>query len=504
MCGVIGILGTPLASQEVYQGLLVLQHRGQDSAGILSYDVDQHTFNVVKGVGLVDRVFNKEKLDQLPGRCSVGHTRYSTVGSSNLSNIQPSIINFPYGIGLAHNGNLVNFYELAESLKKQGQRHIFTENDSEVLVNLVADGLSRKIQSDPEGPMIVAQDSETLFEHLCSSVEEVFKKTKGAYSVVGNLGQYGLFAFRDPMGIRPLVLGTRELSEEEKQSDQDLKQSVCMASESNALNFLGYKNIRDLQSGEIVFVDNSGKIFSKTISSEKKHHCFFEWVYFAGPESTIEKKDVYHSRIESGRKLGEKINGMIKEGMMAPDLVVPVPETSRACSIGLSEITGIPYREILIKNRYVQRSFILNTQASRERAVQLKLAPVKGEFEGKKILLVDDSIVRGTTSQRIIEMVRNAGAKEVYFASACPPVLFPCFYGIDFPTSDELIAYNRSFEEIEKKLKADRVIYIEKEDLIESIGVKDLCMACIDGNYPLGSEINKRFQQARVAHKKKK
>jgi amidophosphoribosyltransferase len=495
MCGIIGVIGSPFASYESYQGLLLMQHRGQDAAGILSFDQQSNLFHLHKSSGLVDTVFNKENLKTLVGNMSIGHTRYSTIGATDEKDIQPILNNYPFGLGLAHNGNLINVHELKRYLKNERHRYIFSNNDAEVILNLLADSLVNHCERSKRTDEFIVFDSKALVK----SIHELFKLAKGGYAVLGEIANQGLFAFRDPHGIRPLILGQRELTQEEKQLNPlHFGKAYCLASESNTLNYLGYEIVRDIRPGEMLFINLKGEIISQILVEKKQTTCMFEYVYFANPESIIDEENVYASRIKMGEFLGHKINQMIEQNIISPDVVVPVPETSRVSAISMSEIIRVPYRELLIKNRYIQRSFILNTQQRRERAVQLKLSPVKPEIQGKRVLLVDDSIVRGTTSRKIIEMVRNAGAKEVYFASACPPIIKPCYYGIDFPNSNELLAHNRSEKEIEDILGADKVIYLNLADIKNSIQKPGLCMACIDGNYPVNIEDANQFNQNRV------
>lgn len=494
MCGIIGVLGTPHSAQEAYQGLLLMQHRGQDAAGILSYDFNRRVYNLHKLPGLVDKVFEKSDLQRLQGEMAIGHTRYSTIGHSDAGDIQPLMINFPFGIGLAHNGNLVNVHSLKKNLKEKKQRYIFTNNDAEVILNILAEGLASKCQTSSN-----TVELSFNYQALESAVADLYETAKGGYAVIGEIAGEGIFGLRDPHGIRPLILGQRELSEEEKTlSPNHFGKSYCFASESNTLNYLGYEIVRDVGAGELVYIDKTGEIHAKTISSKEPAPCMFEYVYFANPESVMENENIYAARLKMGVALGNKIRKMIEHKIITPDVVVPVPETSRVSAISMSEQIGVPYRELLIKNRYIQRSFILNDQKSRERAVQLKLSPVKTEIQGKKVLLVDDSIVRGTTSKRLIELVRKAGAKEVYFASACSPILHPCYYGIDFPNPDELVATNKSIEEIEQVLGADKVIYLDIGDLRRAINVPKMCMACLDGKYPVCTEEAKSFNENRV------
>ncbi len=488
MCGVVGVIGTPYSAKEAYQGLLLMQHRGQDAAGILSYDLNGQYFEIHKDIGHVNDVFSENDITKLRGQCSIGHTRYSTVGTANIRDVQPMFINYPFGMGLVHNGNLVNFFKLADYLKEEKKRFIFTQNDAEVLINMLAEELSSNSNNSIEFSL----------ESLKKSVESIFRDAKGGYSVLTTIANVGLIAFRDPQGIRPLVWGERDLREDEINPYNTTKKAYLFASESKTLEFLGYSNIKNVQAGELIIATNDGKIIQEQLFNEKKAHCMFEWVYFANPESNMDDTNVYQTRIKMGHVLGKKIQKFIDENKINPDVIVPVPDTSRVSAIALSEELKIPYREYLIKNRYIQRSFILTDQEKREKAVELKLSPVSAEIKGKKILLVDDSIVRGTTSKRIIELVRKSGATKVYFASACPPILNPCFYGIDFPDENELVAHGRSYEEIKAELGADEVIYNEIDDLKKAIGKEELCTGCLTGEYPIDNSEAVNFRNLRA------
>lgn len=502
MCGIVGVFGTPFSSQEVYQGLLLLQHRGQDAAGILSYDFTSKDFHHYKDLGLISDVFTPEILSGFSGQMSIAHTRYSTIGPKKSGSnqidkkrdIQPMMINYPFGIGMVHNGNIVNYYELKKKLQDEKDRHLFTQNDLEALINLLSEGLSERSKTA------------FSFDKLKLSIQTIFDQAQGGFSVLGMLADKGLYAFRDPHGLRPLILGERDLTEEEKNLHPGhFNKSYCLASESNALNFLGYKVLRDLEPGEILFIDESGEIYSSTtyakIKKVEPKPCMFEWVYFANPESVLEERSVYAARLDFGKNLALEIQQMISNGEISPDIVVPIPETSRVAAISLSETLKIPYREVLIKNRYIQRSFILNTQESRNRAVALKLTAIGSEIKGKNVLLLDDSIVRGTTSRRIIDMVKEAGAKEVYFASTCPPIKFPCYYGVDMPDPKELVASSRTIEEVREHLGADKLIYMSEDALKKSIAKQNLCMACINGRYPVDVSCAATFKNMRSQHR---
>lgn len=491
MCGVVGVIGPDEAAKEVFLGLFTLQHRGQDAAGILSYSEGEGPgFHLYKDNGLVDNVFNEEIVNRLPGRMAIGHTRYSTVGKSgSKSDIQPLVLNYPYGIGMAHNGNLVNYYELVERLRRERNRMPLTSTDLEVIENLFAEALLA--QSGGMGAKL-------SFSQVANAVESVMKQAVGGYSVVSMIAGQGMFAFRDPKGIRPLILGRREAMVKDANGSLVRKPAYCVTSELVLLSFLGYEPLGDLAAGELVFVDMEGRLERKVLSpAQKPTPCMFEWVYFAGAESVLEGKPVYNARLNLGKGLARKIMPLLESGEMRPDIVVPVPETSRLAAISLAEEIKIPYREVLIKNRYIQRSFILNTPEKRAKAVDLKLNPVRSEIEGKNVLLVDDSIVRGTTSKRLVDLVRRAGAKEVYFVSTCSPIRHPCYYGIDFPSPEELIATGRDERQIAQALNADRVIYLDQDSIREAIGLQSLCMACLDGNYPTDISAGLAFREKR-------
>ena len=485
MCGIIGIVNTlpssigssNNASYDVYRGLLTLQHRGQDSAGILTYDNTSREFHLEKRKGLVSSVFDKGTLEELKGNLSIGHTRYVTVGSDHKSNIQPMVTGIPFGIGMVHNGNILNFYSIKRILREETGSHLLSNNDIELILNLWCHHMINMGTRGFELDIAV------------KALKEVYKTLIGAYSVVGIVSGMGLFAFRDPHGFRPLVLGKKETS---------LETSWCFASETLALNILGYEYEREVKPGEFVFIDNYGNMYNTIIKSETRNsHCMFEWVYFSGVESELEGMSVYTSRLNLGKFLAKKIQREIDQKIINPDVVVPVPDTSRTAAIAIAETLKLPYREALIKNRYVYRSFILGNQQKREQAVEQKLSPVKSEIFGKNILLVDDSIVRGTTSKKIIALLKRYGAQSVTLVSTCPPLRYPCFYGVDFPSTGELIASNRTEEEIARIIGVDKVIYLEIEDLKLSLQHENLCLACLNNDYPTPIDDKNIFQEIR-------
>lgn len=497
MCGVVGLIGAPDAAKQAFLGLTTLQHRGQDAAGILT--LDHAGFHMVKNLGLVENVFTRENMESLQGSMAIGHVRYSTVGKQgDIADAQPLLLSYPYGLGSVHNGNIVNIRSLADHLKKTARRSLLSHSDLEVLQNLLADGLAKR--ADASSFKASPGSSEHFFEDLCASVKDILTHVKGSYSVVTMVADHGLVAFRDPHGIRPLVWGKK------KGSELPSGEAHMLASESAALRFNDYEIVKDLAPGELLYIDLKGQVFQRVLDSKERKHCMFEWVYFASPESEIDQVPVYGARIQLGKYLARAVQKTLKEKKLEADLIIPVPETSRIASISLAEELGIPYRELLIKNRYIKRTFILDSQEKRQKAVRLKLSPVPSEIKGKRVILVDDSIVRGTTSTKIIELVRKAGASAVYFVSTCPPIRYPCYYGIDFPNREELVAHNRSQAEIEEKIGADAVIYQDLESLYQAIASAGKfekfarpCMACLDGNYPADISAAEEFAKVRIA-----
>jgi amidophosphoribosyltransferase len=460
MCGIVGITGSQNASEKVQQGLLILQHRGQDSAGITSHDYKNAKFYTHKDLGQVAQVFGSKELAKLQGEVAIGHTRYSTIGEIKESDLQPMMVTYPYTVAMAHNGNLSNYLELKKELTNKG--HFFTsDNDLEVLLHLLTANLSKSTHSE-------------FFEKLSFAVKEIINTAEGGYSVVATVGGEGLMAFRDRYGIRPLVYGVK------RNSDQTL--SHCFASETSVLNFLGFQLIGEVGPGELILVQPDGSLLKKDLMKVDKLPCMFEWIYFAGAESSIESRSVYETRLNLGRELATRISAW--EGANEIDIVVPVPDTSRASAIALSEDLKKPYREVLIKNRYVQRSFIENGQDRRKMTVNLKFNVIREQVEGKNILLVDDSIVRGTTSKKIVNLLREHGAKNVYLASTCPPIVSPCFYGIDFPQTTELVAANRTERELEAHLNVEKVFYNDISNLYEALGKINFCRSCLNSEYP--------------------
>ena len=464
MCGIVGILGTTHASQEVHQALLMLQHRGQDSAGILSVDSESGKFHLHKSLGHVSAAFSVNDLKKLTGNSAIGHTRYSTIGEVKEADLQPMALSLPVGIGMVHNGNLSNYQELRENLVKKN-RMFMSDNDLEIILQFMAESLGKQEKSN------TIQKGESHFENIAQSVRDVFKAVEGGYSVVGLFGAAGMFGFRDPFGIRPLILGTRK--------EANGKTAYCLTSETCALKFLGFEVVRDILPGELVWMDQAQNFHSIQLTQKQALPCMFEWVYFSSADSTLEKKNVYEVRLKLGHLLGKRINTLATQF----DFVAPVPDTSRPSAIALAETLQVPFREVLIKNRYVQRSFILNGQDVRRLAVNMKFSVVDSLVRGKNVLLVDDSIVRGTTSKKLIDLLKQNGAAKVYLASTCPPIVNPCYYGIDFPSRAELIASKQNNEQVAKSLGADGVYYSTLQDLSDALDGISFCKACLNGEY---------------------
>lgn len=484
MCGIIGVMGRGPVNQLLYDGLLLLQHRGQDAAGIATSSQGSH-FNMFKAHGLVRDVFRTRNMRSLPGTSGIGHVRYPTAGSSvSEEESQPFYVNAPFGITFAHNGNLTNWRELRESLYRVDRRHINTNSDSEVLLNVLA----HELQLAANG---VSLDDETIFR----AVAAVHKRVRGAYAVVSQISGYGMLAFRDPHGIRPLCIGRQE-------TDEGVEWMV--ASESVALEGSGFAFVRDVEPGEAIFVDLDGRMVSHQCAENPQLvPCIFEYVYFARPDSMINGVSVYDARLRMGEYLADKVARNMRLGDI--DVVMPIPDSSRPAAMQLAARLNLDYREGLIKNRYVGRTFIMPGQAVRRKSVRQKLNAIGSEFKGKNVLLVDDSIVRGTTSREIVDMARAAGANKVYFASAAPPVRFPNVYGIDMPTQSELIATGRSDEEIARTIGADGLIYQDLEDMQQSVtdinpALTRFESSCFNGQYVTGDitpEYLERLGQSR-------
>lgn len=466
MCGILGLfLCRRSVGPELVEGLIALQHRGQDSAGILTSDV---TFHLKKGNGTVARVFNDKNLSRLTGEIGIGHVRYPTIGPGTAEDAQPFYVNHPYGIAMVHNGNVTNYFELRRSLNRDKLRQLTSFSDVEAILNVFAGQLELHTS---------AARSPRAHRHrlrptvVFDSVAGIFDSVRGAYSVAALIHGQGLLAFRDPHGIKPLVFGRRG-------------REFAIASESVALDRLGFEEWQDVAPGSAVFVDRTRRVHVRRICQSKHRPCIFEYVYFARPDSIIDGIEVYQARLRLGERLAAEVN---RRGIK-PDAIIPIPDTARAAASGLSRMLNIELREGLIKNRYIARTFIMPGQSNRTLSVRQKLNPVRSQISGQDIMLVDDSIVRGTTSREIVQMVRDAGARRVFFAVTAPPLRFPCVYGIDMMTRGEFIAKGRTVEEIRREIGCDELVYQTYDGLIRAVGgdkgPRHFCTACFNGEYP--------------------
>ncbi len=467
MCGIVGIVAKSNVNQELYDALTVLQHRGQDAAGIVTFQDER--FFLRKANGLVRDVFRTRHMLRLVGNVGIGHVRYPTAGTSSSAEAQPFYVNSPYGITLAHNGNLTNTDELAEEIYRTDLRHINTNSDSEVLLNVFAHELQKRGNLKPTEKDVFA------------AVSAVHKRVRGAYAVISLITGYGIVAFRDPHGIRPACFGKRESARGTE---------YMIASESVALSALGFELVRDIKPGEAVYIESEGILHTQQCAEYSQlNPCIFEHVYFARPDSIIDDISVYKARLRMGDHLAQKIRREMSIDEI--DVVMPIPDTSRTSAMQMALNLGIKYREGFIKNRYIGRTFIMPGQSLRTKSVKQKLNPIELEFKGKNVLLVDDSIVRGTTCHEIVQMARDAGAKQVFFASAAPAVRYPNVYGIDMPAAKELIAHGRTTEQVRAMIGADRLIYQDLDDLITcakegNASIEHFDCSVFDGNYITG------------------
>jgi amidophosphoribosyltransferase len=467
MCGIVGIVGFGAVNQQIYDALTVLQHRGQDAAGIMT--AHEGALYMRKDNGLVRDVFQQRHMVQLKGNAGIGHVRYPTAGCDSSAEAQPFYVNAPYGICLAHNGNLTNARLLADVLVREDRRHLNTSSDSEVLLNVLASELQRI-----GTPRATASD-------IFAAVSATYRRIRGGYAVIALILGHGVLGFRDPHGIRPLVIGTRESAR---------GREYMMASESVALDMAGFELLRDVGPGEAVFIDEQGRMHAQQCGEPSPlTPCIFEYVYFARPDSIIDNISVYKARMRMGELLAEKIRRVRPDHDI--DVVIPIPDTSRTSAMQVAQLLGVKYREGFIKNRYIGRTFIMPGQDQRQKSVRNKLNPIDLEFRGKNVMLVDDSIVRGTTSAQIIEVAREAGASKVYFASAAPPVRYPNVYGIDMPAASELVAAGRTDDEVARLIGADWLVYQDLDDLIRAVrhhdaSVQTFDTSCFSGEYVTG------------------
>ncbi len=478
MCGIVGAVSQEPVNQSIYDALTVLQHRGQDAAGIITSDAKR--LYIRRGNGLVRDVFYIKHMKRLQGNMGVGHVRYPTAGSSSVAEAQPFYVNSPYGISLAHNGNLTNAKDLKHELYEQDKRHINTDSDSEILLNIFAQELSR-------------QDSYKVSkEDIFTAISGVFERCRGGYAVTAMITRDGIVGFRDPNGIRPLCYGAKETK---------YGIDYMVASESVALVTQGYELIRDIGPGEAIYITKDGDVHTHQCAKNPSYNtCIFEYVYFSRPDSIIDDVFVHKARMRMGHKMAERIQREWHDCDI--DVVIAIPDTSRTSAAEIAATLDIKYREGFIKNRYIGRTFIMPGQKERKKSVRMKLNPIDLEFEGKNVLLVDDSIVRGTTSKEIVQMARVSGAKKVYFASASPPIRYPNIYGIDMPAAEELIAHGKTEEEVAIAIGADKMIYQTLEDLVESVregnsNLQNFDTSVFTGEYITG-EGDEYFKQLKI------
>ncbi|MEE9167710.1 MAG: amidophosphoribosyltransferase [Candidatus Neomarinimicrobiota bacterium] len=470
MCGVVGIVSQKPVVAELYEGLIHLQHRGQDAAGIMTYDT---RFHAKKGVGLVRDIFDETNMLRLQGTIGIGHTRYPTAGGFSMEEAQPFWTSMPYGIAMAHNGNIVNYDDLVRDLDEKYQRYVNSTSDTEVILHLFADALDDATTNG---------QADSFFEHICQAGKYLFNELTGSYSAIGMIIGKGMVVFRDPHGIRPLVKGERH--------NPDGTTDYIFASETTMFYALGFENAGNVAPGEIIYVSEDRTMYSRILKTDQFTPCVFEYVYFARPDTMMNDVSVYRSRLRMGQNLANRWKERYPDSI--PDIVIPAPSTANTAALSFANELGVRYSEGLYKNPFIGRTFIMPGQEERRRSVRYKLVPQETEIRDKIVLIVDDSIVRGNTSKEIVKMIREFGAKEVYFVAACPPVKSPCFYGVDVPTRAELIASRMSEEEIRENMGADKLLYQEIDDLAEAVtrkGEHDIylpCMACLDGNYVTG------------------
>ena len=481
MCGIVGISAESNVAAEIYDSLLMLQHRGQDAAGMVVCD-SEGKLNSRKSMGYVRDVFQQNHMNKLVGNYGIGHVRYPTAGGAGKEFAQPMYVNSPYGISLAHNGNLTNSKELAKQLFHAEMRHLNTDSDSEVLLNIFAHELGKQREIYPSA------------EHIFKAVTKTHRRCDGAYAVLALITGHGILGFRDNNAIRPLSIGIRK---------GQTRDEYIIASEDALFTSQGFEKLRDVEPGEAVFIDKNGNFFSQQCAeAPEKKPCIFEYVYFSRPDSKIDEISVYKARMRMGSKLAQSIKKINPDHDI--DVVIPIPDSSTTAALQLAVVLDVPYREGFVKNRYIGRTFIMPYQEERKKSVRRKLNILDLEFRGKNVLLVDDSIVRGTTSKKIIEMAKESGAKKVYFASAAPAIKYQNLYGIDMPATKELVASNRTHEEVAKEIGADWLIYQTLEDLIDTVqygnpDIKEFETSIFTGDYitPLGENYLQDLEDSR-------
>ncbi|PIR97443.1 MAG: amidophosphoribosyltransferase [Candidatus Doudnabacteria bacterium CG10_big_fil_rev_8_21_14_0_10_41_10] len=482
MCGITGIISNNEVAAEVNEALTALQHRGQDSAGMVTYS---DKFHLRKGLGLAREVFRQQDMERLKGNVGIGQVRYPTAGVITLEEVQPFMVNSPYGIAMTFNGNLYNANKLREELFEKDFRQINSSSDGELLLNVFASAMSKADNGD-------------LFDSICEAVKKTHERVRGGYSAVGIIAGKGMFAFRDPNGIRPLVFGKR---------DNILKPEFIVASENTMFEILGFNFACDVDPGEVVFIDMKGKVHHRIVEQKEFRPCIFEYVYFARVDAFLNGVSVYRARLRMGQNLGKKIKKVLPN--LPIDVVIPAPQSATTAALSCAHELGVRYSEGIVKNHFIGRTFIMPGQKIRQKANKYKLTVISFEVKDKNVLIVDDSIVRGNVSRHIVNLVRKHGAKKVYFASASPPIRFPDLYGIDMPTKQELIAHNRTEEEIKKEIGADELIYQNLEDLIEAVtrkghlNFKRPHAAYFDGDYPteVTEEILREAEDSRTKDK---
>lgn len=481
MCGIVGIVTgrSQNVAAALYDSLIHLQHRGQDAAGILTSD---KRFYSHQGAGLVRELFNDKDVHALKGNMGIAHTRYPTAGGNKASDSQPIWVGSPRGIALAHNGNLSNYDELADVFRRN-HGHLDTALDSEIILHLFADELDKTATFN--------ESDELFFDHLCTVVSKIFARIKGAYSIVSIILGKGMVVFRDPHGIRPLVWGKRENAENST--------DYIFASETTPFYALNFEDQGSVHPGEIIFISMDGLMFRQILTRQNQHPCVFEFIYFARPDARIDGISVYRSRLYMGQNLGKQWQR--KYPLLRPDVVIPVPFTANTAALSLAHTLNVPYSEGLYKNPFIGRTFIMPNQKARTQNIRYKLTPQETEIKDKTVLLVDDSIVRGSTAREIVKMVREIGARQVYLASTAPPIKYPCFYGIDIPSQAELIAAQKEEDTIREELGVDVLMYQQEDDLVEAVlrqeegQIKKPCLSCMDGKYFCQTITPKKIRQ---------